>query len=302
MRCNNCGNKAVYYRKWEGFAYCKDCFSRQLEKRFRRTMSKNKLLKKGDKVAVALSGGKDSAVLLYLMHSISKDIPIEIFAMSIEEGIKNYRDKSLEEARRLTKSLGVKHFTFSFKKEFGITIDSLKGKKTCTYCGVFKRYILNKESRELGANKLAIGHNLDNEAQSVIMNFMRGDFSRFQRIGAYPILIEDSKFVARIQPIRDIPEDEIKLFAEINKIPFLGGRCPYSYDNLRRDVMNALNRLERKYPGTKLQIVNFYDRIKPFFINETKKDKVNYCRCGEPTSQDVCKACQLIRELKKEKL
>ena len=89
MKCR-CGKRAIYYRKWEGHAYCKECFSRQLEKRFRKTVSKSKLLKKGDKIAVALSGGKDSAVLLYLMHSISKDIPIELFAISIEEGIKTF--------------------------------------------------------------------------------------------------------------------------------------------------------------------------------------------------------------------
>jgi len=298
MRCA-CGKRAIYYRKWEGHAYCKECFSRQLEKKFRKTVSKNKLLKKGDKIAVALSGGKDSAALLYLMHNISKDIPIELFAISIDEGIKNYRDKSLEEARRLTKKLGVKHYIFSFKKEFGIAIDKLKGKKTCTYCGVFKRYLLNKKSRELGTNKIAIGQNLDNEAQSVIMNFMRGDFSRFQRLGAYPILIEDPKFIARIKPIRDIPEEEIKLFARINELPFLGGRCPHSYDNLRRDVLNALNKLEKKYPGTKLQIVNFYDRMRPFLIRDIRKERINYCKCSEPTSQDICKACQLLRELEK---
>ena len=293
MKCA-CGKTAVYYRKWEGHSYCKDCFSKQLEKRFRKTVSKNKLLKKGDKIAVALSGGKDSQVLLYLMHRISRAMQIKLFGISVEEGIKNYREKSIRQAKKLTKKLGIRHYTISFKKDFGVTIDSLKGKKTCTYCGVFKRYLLNREARKLGANKLAIGHNLDNEAQSLLMNFIRGDFSRFQRIGAYPIVIEDKKFIPRIKPIRDIPEAEIKLFAELNKLPFFGERCPHSYDNLRRDVLNSLNRLEKKYPDIKLQIVNFYDNLKPFAV---AKKKVTYCKCGEPTSQSLCKACRLLKEL-----
>lgn len=295
MKCE-CGRKAIYFRSYEGRHYCELCLTKQVERRFRKTVSENNLLEKKDKIAVALSGGKDSSTLLYLMNNLCKKNRIRIFAISVDEGIKGYRDRAIKLSKELTKSLGVKHHVFSFKKEFGINIDSIRGKH-CTYCGILKRYLLNKKARKLGATKIAVGHNLNDEAQSIMMNFLRGDFSRFQRLGAFPILIKDRKFILRIKPLRDIPNEEIRLFAKIKKLPFLDKRCIYSKDNVRRDVMNALEKLEKKYPGTMLQIVRFYDKIRPYII-QVKKEKVNYCKCGEPTSQKICKACELLKKIK----
>ncbi|MBI5347348.1 MAG: TIGR00269 family protein [Candidatus Aenigmarchaeota archaeon] len=293
MKCR-CGSKAVYERKTEGSFYCDDCLARQVEKRFQKTISENKLVKAGDTIAVALSGGKDSSALLYMLNN-SKNPKTEIFAISIDEGIRG-RGICLEKASCLTKKLGIRHFIFSFEEELGITIDSIKDRKTCTYCGVFKRNLINKKARELGANKIAVGHNLNDEAQSILLNFLRGDCNHFQRLGADPV--KDKKFVHRIKPLRDIPEAEIVLYARIKKIPHINRRCIYSYDNQRRDILNMLDSLEKKYPGTIFQIVKFYDRIKPL-VSKSDKVSIGYCdRCGEPGGK-LCKSCQLLTELKK---
>lgn len=288
MKCR-CGKDAIYFRRWEGRHYCKKCFIEQIEKQFKRTVRKNSLISREDKIAIALSGGKDSSTLLYLLKKFFRN---DLIAITIDEGIE-YKSKAIASAKRFAKDLGVKHYIFSFKNEFGFQMNEVQN----VYCGVLRRYLLNKKAFELKATKLAVGHHLDNEAQSIIMNFLKGDFSRFQRLGAYPILISDKKFVPRIKPLRDIHENEISLYASLRGIPFHSGHCcTLSEGAMRWDVAEILNDLEEKRPGTKLQIVNFYDKIRPFTVRDVK-EKINYCKCGEPTSREVCRVCEILGEL-----
>lgn len=296
MNCN-CGNKGIYHRKWEGNFYCKECFIMNIEKKFMKTVSENKLVVIGDRIAVGVSGGKDSAVLLYLLNELRKKVPFELLAISIDEGIEKYRNESIGYAEKVTKKLNVSHHVFSFVDEFDFSNDDLpKETKHCTYCGVFRRYLLNKKSKALEANKLAIGHNLDDEAQSVIMNFVRNDYSRFQKLGTAS---GERKFVARIKPLRNLPEKEITLYALLKEIPFFPGECPYSFDNMRREVQTMINDLEKSHPGTKLQIVSFYDRLKPMLVQSG--EGIKYCNiCDEPTTMKICKSCELLEKLRKD--
>lgn len=279
-----CGQKAVYLRRYEGNAYCSQCLKEQVEKRF---LAEAKLIGKDDVVAVALSGGKDSSVLLHLMSKFCRRNKIRMFAVTVDEGVSGYRDRSMECAEKMCRSLGIDFYTTSFSSEFGVVIDEIRG-KSCTYCGVFRRYLLNKKARELGATKLAIGHNMDDEAQSAFMNFLRGDVGRMARPG-------NSRFVQRIKPLAGIPEKEIVVYANVEGVEYYDGECPHSFDNVRRDVQAILNDLEDKYPGTKLQIANFQKKIIPIH-----GAGINRCSiCEEPSSGKICKACELLENLGK---
>ncbi len=262
-----------------------------IEKRFRKTAGK--FVKRGDRIAVAFSGGKDSAVLLYLMHKFFAS-RAEIFALTIDEGIEGYRNRSIEIANELAEKLNIEHHTVSFKDEFNIRVDDIKTDKYCTYCGVFRRDLLNKAAQNLNATKIAVGHNLDDEAQSVIMNFFKGDLSKFSRLGEAS---DGGNFIKKIKPMRGIAEKEIMLYALLNNIPFYDGECPHSFNNMRRDVQTMLNNLEEKYPGSKLQVVRFYDKIKPDI--KEKDMPLNNCKiCGATSSQPVCKSCELLEKAK----
>lgn len=298
MKCN-CGRKAIYKRREDKQGYCGFCISRIIEKTFKETTSKTKLIEDDDKIAVAISGGKDSSVLLQLMHKTFKDNPnVELIPILIDEGVQGYRDKSIECAKNLCKRLDLELKVFSFKEEFDLTLDKLNVKKYCTYCGIFRRYLLNKKARELECNKMVVGHNLDDEAESIMMNFIRDDISRFKRLGPEPSLLKDKKFVARFKPLRKISEKELTVYAIFNDLPFFEGECPYSQDNVRRDILNVINNLEEKYSGTKKKIVSFYDKLKPELDTEVKGE-IKYCeKCGEPTSQNKCQTCKKLEELK----
>ena len=286
-----CGRMAIYLRVQEGTHYCGRCLSRQLERNFEKTISKEGMINKGDIVAVGVSGGKDSMTLLHLMQKLSKRVPIKIIAVTIDEGIKGYRDKSIERVKDFVKNLDVEHSVFSYKDEFDISIDDLdKGVKHCTYCGVFRRTLLNKAAREVGATKLAVGHNRDDEAQSVLMNVMRGDMKRMSRLSKSSEL-----FVRRIKPLKNILEKELVAYAVVNNIPYFDGECPNSFNNTRRDVQTLLNDMEQKYPGTKHNIINFYRKLPAI---EEKGSIVKCLRCGESSSQQVCKACELLENVR----
>ena len=300
-----CGRPAILYRRYEGRYYCDHCLSKQVERNFKKTIGINRLIEKNDRICVALSGGKDSSSLLYLFWKVFRNRKdLKIFALIIDEGIGNYRKKCIKKAEKLCENLNIKLHKTSFKKEIGVTIDKIAKKttKTCTYCGVFKRYLLNKKARELGATKLAVAHNLDDEAQAIIMNVIRCDLKRFERLGPMPGIIRDKKFVPRIKPLRNIHEKELYLYATVHKLPFSKRHCPYSKDNVRRDVRTLIDNIEEKYPGTKIQIVKFYDAIIKK-IKIKKKGKLKHCKeCGEPTNQEICKTCELLKKIKLKKI
>jgi len=303
MKCSFCKKESIYFRINEGHHYCKNHFLNNIEKRVKRTIRINNLIENGDRIVVATSGGKDSANALFLLKRIFESNPkIEIFAITLDEGIKGYRDKSVKKSESLCKKLGVKQYIFSFKKVFGFTIDELSKKIKSGYCGgcgLLRRYLLNKKVRELGATKLATGHNLDDECQSILMNILKGDLLRLVRTGPIPQIVRHQRFVTRIKPLIMIPENESILYGEINKISAYPKKCSYSVDNpLRGETRKFLNSLEETSPGIKYSLYESALKIKPFIVGKFKQGKIGTCKkCGEPSSQSICKVCQFLNNL-----
>ena len=306
MKCSYCNNDAVIYRKYEGRALCKSHFFRDIEKRFLRTIRKHKLFDRGDHVAVGVSGGKDSSVLLYLLSKFKDRLGIEVSAIIVDEGIKGYRDKTMKKAENFTSSLGIKLHKVSFKEVAGDSLDNLirrarsKGMniRACTICGVFRRQALNLKAREIKANKVAIGHNLDDEAQSILANYIRGDILRGIRLGAKPAVVEDDLFIPRVKPLIYIPEKEVALYALLKELPVDFAECPYAMESFRWSIRDIINLLEDRYPGTKYSIVKTYEKLLPALRESVEVEKLKRCKvCGEPSSRDVCKACELKIDL-----
>ncbi len=299
MKCK-CGREAIYYREFEGRAYCKECFINFVERNVRKTVHKNKLIKRGEHVVVAVSGGKDSMVVITVLKKILKNTTIS--ALFIDEGISGHSDKALKIVSDYTKKLDIPLKIVSIKDAFGKTVDEIAKmnyrQNPCTFCGVFKRYLMNREARRIGGDKLATGHNLDDDAQSILMNFMRGDYERFIRLGYVSGIGQDSKFVERIKPLRNLLDKEIKLYADLKEIPYISERCPHAKDEImRREIKNFLDDFEMMHPGVKYQIVRFHEKIKSSLKPEKDK-KFGYCKiCGEPTTQEICKACELKEKL-----
>ena len=300
MQCSLCKAKAVIYRKYEGRALCKKHFLESIEKKFLKTIRKYELVKRGDKVAVGISGGKDSATLLYLLTKFQDKLGIEVEAILINEGIEGYRNLTIHYAEKLASKLKIPLHIVSFKDHIGKDLDEMvkisREKKLeltpCTICGVFRRLLLEKKAKEIKATKLAIGHNLDDEAQSILANYFKGDLIRAARLGPKPHVIE-GVFVQRIKPLIDIPEKEVALYALLRNLPVDFAECPYAQGSYRWDVRELINKFELKHMGTKQNIVRTYEKIMPC-IRESLPKTINRCeKCGMPTSRRICKACEI---------
>ncbi len=293
MKCQRCGKTAVIYQKYSNAHLCKSHFIEDVERKIKRDIRKFKMVERNDRIAVALSGGKDSIALLYILHKIfDKRQDLELSAITIDEGISGYREKTLSHAIKLTGELGIPHTIRSFEYAFGTTLDKLTEKKeaaACTLCGVLRKNILNKAARELGATKLAIGHNLDDEAQTILMNYLRGDVDRMTRIsGAF-----QPRMVLRIKPLRSVPEKEVALYGFLNNLPVSTDECPYAGEALRNEIREMLNNYEVKHPGTKYSLLGGFEAVSQA-LRPPGMQIVQCEKCGEPSSETVCKTCRLL--------
>jgi len=280
-------------------------FVKYFEKKVRSTIRKYKLFKKDDKIAVAVSGGKDSTVCLYVLNMIGYDVE----AITIDAAIGNYTKTNLENLKSVCKDQDIKLNIVEFRKEFGMSlcyIKSLLDKKgfnysSCMLCGILKRYILNKYSKKLKFDKLATGHNLDDEAQAFLMNVFRNDFTRATRQGPISGIKKSKKFVQRVKPLYLLTEEEIKRYSKIKKFPVNYDICPCSVDAYRRQFINILDDFEKKHPNVKYNVIKFHESLSKN-IDMGDPGKINVCeKCGEPASSGICKACQIFNELNSKK-
>jgi uncharacterized protein (TIGR00269 family) len=295
--CCKCKKPAITFIRYNGTHLCKNHFIEYFERRVKKDIKKQGKTIKGIKIGVALSGGKDSTVVLHLVHDIfSKRSNIEIFAITVDEGIEGYRPESIKIASENCKKLGIKQYIISFKDTIGITLDDIAKKDDelaeCSYCGVFRRLCLNKKARNLGIDKLVTGHNLDDMSQSILMNFVNSDMQKLARLGPHKKI--QPGLVPRMLPVRIIPEKEVALYAILKNIEYHDGVCPYAINALRGDFKEVIDDLEYKHPGTRHSILSSYDSIKEILIEKYPPTDLNKCtKCGEPTSQNLCKACIL---------
>ncbi|MGC9516514.1 MAG: TIGR00269 family protein [Methanomicrobiales archaeon] len=272
-------------------------FNEKIEKKVRNTIIEYNLIDPGDKIAVALSGGKDSVLTLQMLHRLQNDFDFEIFAISIDEGIGGYRENGIVLAEKFAQKLNVNFIKKSFKEELGFSLDDISDeyKSACIPCGVFRRYLLNKTAYDEGAVKIATGHNLDDEIQSFLMSFARADLIKFYKFGPKLDLIHP-KLIPRIKPLWNVLEKEVGLWAVLNSIEVHFAECPYSSRSLRSKIKNFLNEFESKRPGTKISIINSF---KKSFKFEKQHIILLECEnCGEPSSANICKACEMIKNIK----
>ena len=340
MDCDKCGEEAVMHAAYSGLHLCDEHFRRSVETRLRRRVREDSLIPRGatpddpDTWVIGLSGGKDSVVLTEILHdTFAADPRIELVALSIHEGIEGYRDESIDACRELTADLDLRHEVVSYAEEFGVRMDDVveddpEGMAACAYCGVFRRDVLERYADELGADKLLTGHNLDDEAQTALMNFFEGDVAQMANhydasLGPFPETGPEGEpvdpsgdaadpterprrtqdhHVPRAKPLRDVPEKEVALYAHLEDLPAHITECPHAEEAYRGEIQELLHGMEGSHPGTRHSIMAGYEQLAAMASaamggEDGDADYGECDTCGAPTAREVCRKCGLLDAL-----
>jgi uncharacterized protein (TIGR00269 family) len=297
-----CGREGFYLRPHSGEVLCKKCLIRSVERTTIKTVHRENLFSPKDKIMIALSGGKDSVALTHLLSRIERRHLTSLVAVTIDEGLKGYRDEGLSISRKVCEKLELTHKVVTFKDFYGHTLEEIyklaeernAGLLGCTFCGILRRRLLNETAIDIGATKVATGHNLDDEAQTAFINVIRGDISRLARLGTKPAKPREG-FVPRVKPLRYIPEREIALYVFAKGYPLYERECPFVRESLRDEVRDILNNIEAKHPGTKFSVVRGVDRLSEALKANVEQSEIGSCaKCGSPTGRKICRTCEVL--------
>lgn len=299
--CDICKSREAIYTNYSlGASLCSDCLMKSIKRRAWSVLRKE--IRQQDRIMVAHSGGKDSSLALLLTKEFSdeaKDLDLRVVSVTIDEGTL-YRRASVELARKLAERLGVKQVTVRMSEVLGFSIEDLRSaiprdwkKNACTYCGVLRRQLINAVAREIGATVAVTGHNLDDLVQTSLMNLVRGDLNAFTKTMRHERKYEEG-LVPRVRPLKYVYEREIASLVVALGIPAHLGKCPLA-QGMRISVRREIDRIEDSIPGAKLRALSFFENVSSKLEVDISIGKCSIC--GEPTTSDICKACQFRREV-----
>lgn len=301
MHCSRCPEEAVIDRPYAGDHLCAPHFRTSVEERVRREFHRQAPRVRDGTVAVAVSGGKDSAVALALTHLYFRRRPtVRVVAVSVDEGIAGYRSATLERAATLARSLGVDHRIVRAQERLGTTTDAAAGAlptvAPCSFCGVWRRRLLNEAAGEAGAPFVVLGFNLDDLAQTILMNLARADLPRMARMA--PHRTRQPGFVPRLAPLATIPEREVFLYAHLSGLPFEHAECPHADRAARNVFREAVWQLEEQLPGTRHALLRTQAQIVALLESAPTTAVAGRCTdCGSPATGPRCRACEYLKSV-----
>ncbi len=300
MICDRCENPAVYTRKYSGQKLCSECFSNSIVRKTAKTISKYNMIQHNELVAVAVSGGKDSLVLLKIIHEMATTHNFRIKVITIDEGIPGYRNEALEIVKKFCDKLNVEYKIYSYKDLFELTLDDAlelrENEKTssCSICGTLRRRVIDFAAKDIGADVIATGHNLDDTLQTFVINMLSGDTNKIGWMDPDT----STNTLRKIKPFSEIYESEIVFYAFTNNIPFQSEPCPHMNEGIRTEIREFLNSLESQHSGIKNNLYRSISKVSQIMKNSNYKQKTTCKKCGNKCTGNVCSVCNMILKLK----
>ncbi|HET9008741.1 MAG TPA: TIGR00269 family protein [Nitrosarchaeum sp.] len=300
MKCDRCENQAAYTRKYSGEKLCSKCFSNSILRKTAKTISKYNMIQNNELVAVAVSGGKDSLALLDVINQMAATHNFRIKAITIDEGIPGYRNEALEIVQAFCAKLNVEHKVFSYKELFDLTLDEaldLRGNEktsSCSICGTLRRRAIDHAAKDIGADIIATGHNLDDTLQTFVINMLSGDTNKIGWMDPDT----SSNSLRKIKPFCEIYESEIVFYAFTNNIPFQTEPCPHMNEGIRTEIREFLNSLEGQHSGIKNNLYQSIIKVSQIVKDTNYKQKIICEKCGNQCTGKICSVCNMVLRLK----
>ncbi len=232
----------------------------------RRAVDDYNMIEENDKIAIGLSGGKDSVTLLYALANLRKFYPknFSLYAIYLDSGFydvgfttKENSEKGIEKLRNFCADIEVP-FKVTDTNIAKIVFDIRKEKNPCSLCSRMRRGALHTAAKEYGCNKMALGHHFDDAVETFIMNLFNEG-----RIGSFsPVTYLDRTDITIIRPLVYCPEKNIKYYvSHTADLPILKSPCPQDCDSERQRVKDMLYKLEKEqYKGLKHRIFGAMQR------------------------------------------
>ena len=202
------------------------------------------MIESGDKIAIGISGGKDSLALLYALAGLRKFYPIdfEIIGITVDLG---YEGFNLDPIARLCESLDVKYVIEKTQ------ISEMMADGNCSLCARLRKGALTNKILELGCNKIAYAHNLDDVVETMMMSLIyEGRFSTF-----WPVTKFDDNNLSVIRPLIYVPLEDVVGFKNKYELPVVENPCPYKAETSRSLARNILKTINMNAPGAKKRML-----------------------------------------------
>jgi len=300
VKCRRCRVPAVVEVRRHNAAFCRDCFVRHVREQVKRAVAAYDMFTRQDKILVAVSGGKDSLAL----WEVLLELGYEAAALYVGLGIGSYSTRSAELVRAFAEERGARLVEVDLATEYGFDVPTA-GKKgsrsSCSVCGLSKRYVFNRAAGEHGFDVIATGHNLDDEAATLLGNTLRWETEYIAR--QFPVLPAEDGFVKKVKPLHRLSELETAAYAFLRGIEYVVEECPLVSGNTQLRYKEALNTLEATSPGTKAQFfLNYLERGAPLFAHEDDVQLQPCERCGQQTTGRFCAFCRARAQILGERL
>src|SRR5438034_4486802 len=300
MKCRRCKGRALIELRRHNAAFCRDCFLHYVHEQVRRAVKDHDMLDASDRVLVAVSGGKDWLAL----WDILLEQGYRAAGLYMGLGIGDYSDRSGQVVRAFAEERGAELIHVDLRDEYGYDVPTA-GKRgsrsTCAVCGLSKRYVFNRAALEHGFDVVATGHNLDDEAATLLGNTLRWQTEYIAR--QFPVLPARDGMVKKVKPLHRLSERETAAFAFMRGIDYVVEECPLVAGNTQLKHKDAMNQLEATSPGTKASFyLGYLDRGAGLFTDSAAADLRPCERCEQPTTGRFCAFCRARAQILGERL
>ena len=295
MKCRRCRAPAVIEVRRHNAGFCRDCFLHHCREQVRRTVDEHTMIAEGERVLVAVSGGKDSLALWDLLVALGHQVD----GLYLGLGIGEYSDTSGEYARAFAAARGLTLHEVDLREDYGFDVPTaarVTRRVPCSACGLSKRHLFNQAALDGGYDVVATGHNLDDEAAVLLGNVLRWDTAYLGR--QLPVLPATEGFARKVKPLVRLGERETAAYCVLSGIDYVVEECPNAEGNKHLGYKAALNDVEEQSPGSKHAFYfGFLERASAHFTPEADEEKgeLRACTsCGAPTPGEVCAFCRLV--------